>query len=740
MSKSILVLEENPEIQGLIASSLNWDQLRVHQESDPEEFVSRAKRLKPDLIFISNSDQHRDYQTCREIRGDEQLDKIPLVLLANSRDELDTETLRSLGIDGDLRKPFDASRFQDQVRRHLSIENVPIYREMDDEAVRDFDVFDAYDADLILFVTNAAETGNSRVKVSGGMGNSLMTAAGRRNRMKEEEKMNVKSKTSMNDNTLLENDQADGGSSEMNSLSLDDDLFEFSDSLEPLGEDELKLDEGEPASFDPQTGNSVNSEPEPAGTKKPRIPIKDTGLEDSLAQNHVNENDEDFTIEFADTKEGFNEIELETPSFEAEFQNDELVPAEEAARRAADDEDPPQSLREGLTDIDLAVNNFEDPEELWKNPPDLNQIPRDNLADIKLTTNDFEPELPKNLKPLGEPVSQSSPQPAAPADGEVLSAMGEMDDFVLEASLQDEFHPVSNELDQIVLTEQGVHKTGSEYESVDLDEFMLESTEGELPEALKFSGIEEETLVIEDDSSEDDPYEMLDELEALNKEMAALEETEEELYKEAGMSESEEEELSESWEDAEDEIRDFVLGELEGYLEDEEDEEIAPVAAPAVEAVPPAEAVQTVAPVEEVFDDWESAEDAIMNFDRFSNEDTDVFQSVSESMPQVEEPMVEPAPVSSIAAEEAFGGWENAAEDAFPEFEAKTEMIEETLAEQEALLPVEEEPAEPVADFETAQLEELVAQSVEKALRDSIPVLVQQVMDELKTAQQSQAL
>ena len=45
MSKSVLVLEENLAIQGLIASSLPPDLLSLHQESDPESFLQQARAV-----------------------------------------------------------------------------------------------------------------------------------------------------------------------------------------------------------------------------------------------------------------------------------------------------------------------------------------------------------------------------------------------------------------------------------------------------------------------------------------------------------------------------------------------------------------------------------------------------------------------------------------------------------------------------------------------------------------------
>ena len=130
MSKSVLVLEENLAIQGLIASSLPPDLLSLHQESDPESFLQQARSLKPDLIFVSNEDRSRGYQTLRQLREDRELSNTPLVLLVNARDRLDPQVMDELGIEDQVRKPFEADNLREQVRKHLS-ENLPSALEAD---------------------------------------------------------------------------------------------------------------------------------------------------------------------------------------------------------------------------------------------------------------------------------------------------------------------------------------------------------------------------------------------------------------------------------------------------------------------------------------------------------------------------------------------------------------------------------------------------------------------------------
>ena len=210
--------------------------------------------------------------------------------------------------------------------------------------------------------------------------------------------------------------------------------------------------------------------------------------------------------------------------------------------------------------------------------------------------------------------------------------------------------------------------------------------------------------------------------------MAALEAAEEVLAGDAA-----EEEAIESWEEAEDELREFVLDELDGYLEDEEVEEELEreIAAEAEEELAlEAEGFGTdeLAAVpalteEETFGDWESAEDAFMNFDRYSDEEEDSGPAVPESATQQEEMLVEPMEVSEMT-EPGFDMLEEE-EDMF-----SLETEEEPLGEE---IP---EPAEEPASLEldSGKLEELVAKSVQKGLESIMPMLVQQVVKEMREA------
>ena len=121
MNKSILILDENSVIHGLVASALDVEGLTVHHEFNPGKYVERANSLMPDLILIGNSEEDPDYEICRSIKSESSLSGVPMVLLAGSKENLTHDQLHQIPVEGVVRKPFEASDLQQQVSKHLNL-------------------------------------------------------------------------------------------------------------------------------------------------------------------------------------------------------------------------------------------------------------------------------------------------------------------------------------------------------------------------------------------------------------------------------------------------------------------------------------------------------------------------------------------------------------------------------------------------------------------------------------------
>ena len=122
MTQTILVLEENIAIQLVIAVSLKESDITIHRETDPDLFVQQTYELKPDLIFLSNSDSEQNYKACREIRALSDSKNTPIILLANTKDEVGEDIFSELEINGLLRKPFEASMLQEQLSPFITLD------------------------------------------------------------------------------------------------------------------------------------------------------------------------------------------------------------------------------------------------------------------------------------------------------------------------------------------------------------------------------------------------------------------------------------------------------------------------------------------------------------------------------------------------------------------------------------------------------------------------------------------
>jgi chemotaxis family two-component system response regulator Rcp1 len=122
----ILLVEDNLEDAGITIRALRQGdfQCRVSLVKDGEEameFLNRlgvfAKAPRPDLILLDMQLPKRDgRQVLADIRGDEQLQAIPVVVLTASRVHKAILEGERLHVDGYLTKPVSLKKFIDLVK------------------------------------------------------------------------------------------------------------------------------------------------------------------------------------------------------------------------------------------------------------------------------------------------------------------------------------------------------------------------------------------------------------------------------------------------------------------------------------------------------------------------------------------------------------------------------------------------------------------------------------------------
>ena len=710
MTQLILVLEENPEIQLVIAVSLKESDITIRQESDPDLFVQQVSKLKPDLIFLSNSDSEQDYKTCREIRAESDLKNTPIILLANAKDEVDEHLLSELKINGLLRKPFEASMLQEQLSPFITLdENFGSEPDEDDEE----------------FLIDMSTIDNQLKEIKQGKKISAASA--------EEEALQLdgfeqsvsglglnSSPGSHMDSIILDNhqliqDQTDGAFQQQESMQdanemRVDVLEESADAdmnavVEEIPEDELEMDDG--FEFDLKLDED-ELETDSVETESATVPVEPEPVTNGLEQ-----------LKHSGLEDQFAESRLTESSAVDQDAEAEISPVDQV-------EEPEQHLRAGLTAIDLAVNDFEDPGEIWSNPPDLEQTLREGLTDISLQETDFQPEYPKNLSSFETPAETTSQDMEISED--LTENLSELDDYELQQSTDENELEAESSFDNMLLSDSVDEEIEEDSEVEDVEQFVFETSADEFEEALDLNADEVEISSMVEDSlndQEDNEESALGELEELNEQMEALEsdetefEAEEEAFEDALQKEEIEtatiaaegfvaEGITEAEVDSEEFLADIMVEELGDLLEDDDVLEAEDGAEDGI--------------VEELEDSViDRLDDMVVDDVEFETE-TD-----SETSPHVQE--------------EVFDSWDEA-EDAFMDFDRETVFNEKDAVLTEIDGVVFDNLLDDDENFESSEtyrftekeLKEIVTGSVQKALEKSIASsLVELAVSELKT-------
>ena len=679
MSQLILVLEENPEIQSLIAASLKASAISVTQESNPDLFVQQALNLEPDLILLSNSGGDQNYKNYREIRKDPQLKNIPIILLVNPKDELDEKIISELGIDGLLRKPFEASMLQEQLSQFVTLDdNFGI--EPDNEG-EDFKI----DMSSIDNQLNDIKEGEQEVNSPVEEGSQVT----------EELEQNA-----------LEPKLASSAGSEMDSMILDDISADMDISKDTVKKAEVELDENEITS----NGLEVINDEEMT---------MDNGFEFDLKL------DEDG-IEIDSEEVVTDTVKTETDPAStglAQLKDSGLEDKYAESRLKVEGEKTEQDLK-APADIDLEVNDFEDLDDIWSRSPELDQTPREGLTDISLEEEDFQPEFPENLSSFEEPAEPSIQD--TDSDSRITSeSVQELDNYELEPDFEETGEESLSSLDNKLLTDSVEQDLEETVEIEDAEQFVEDTSADEFEEDFDESQGDADIMSMVHESigeQEESAESAMIELEDLSEQMEALdsaetefeieeEQFEEDLEKEKlEVEELSEDELAVSEDDSEDELVEFMLDELGDLLETDEEESVdgeADYGDPLVEELEESLAAESkdlqdvdaefdkkvytemsLGLEEDVFDSWDDAEDAFMGFDR-------------------EKEITEEAPDQTETEASAF--------ESFDDEEEKFEKADSF-------------------SFTENELKEIVTNSVQNALEKSIAAsLVELAVSELKT-------
>lgn len=107
MHRTILVVEDEKDILDLLEYNLQKAGFRVLLAMDGKEAIVKARNEKPDMIILDLMLPELDGKdVCREIRRDEGIGRVPILILTARGDEIDRIVGFEIGADDYMVKPF----------------------------------------------------------------------------------------------------------------------------------------------------------------------------------------------------------------------------------------------------------------------------------------------------------------------------------------------------------------------------------------------------------------------------------------------------------------------------------------------------------------------------------------------------------------------------------------------------------------------------------------------------------
>ncbi len=105
--KTILAIEDDPDIVELLRFNLERESYRVRSALTGKEGLRKIREERPDLLILDLMlPEMSGFEVCRIIRADRQLADLPVIMLTARGEEADVIAGIELGADDYVRKPF----------------------------------------------------------------------------------------------------------------------------------------------------------------------------------------------------------------------------------------------------------------------------------------------------------------------------------------------------------------------------------------------------------------------------------------------------------------------------------------------------------------------------------------------------------------------------------------------------------------------------------------------------------
>ena len=120
--KRVLIIDDEASLRALVRANLEADGLGVDEAADGIEAMKMLRESQPDLILLDIMMPGKDgIEVLEELAADEELSKIPVILLTAKGELEDMERGAALGARGHITKPFDPEQMVRTVKAALGM-------------------------------------------------------------------------------------------------------------------------------------------------------------------------------------------------------------------------------------------------------------------------------------------------------------------------------------------------------------------------------------------------------------------------------------------------------------------------------------------------------------------------------------------------------------------------------------------------------------------------------------------
>jgi len=121
MAKTLLVVDQNLAVHRLLDFTLSKEGFEIVAVEDGLSALDRAYQHAPDLIMVNSQlDGLPLSMFVRKLREQEALHAVPIILMAQSSDDLNLEQLKRSGITDVVKKPLDAMEINATINRCIA--------------------------------------------------------------------------------------------------------------------------------------------------------------------------------------------------------------------------------------------------------------------------------------------------------------------------------------------------------------------------------------------------------------------------------------------------------------------------------------------------------------------------------------------------------------------------------------------------------------------------------------------